>query len=316
MKGTAQEWEGCAGTRRGTGRGRQPGRGTRSVSTTILLTQRHRCVRSRSCSPCNRRLQGDGGISGGENFAGKISPSRKVANPPPPGTPPAKFSRHVTNNFTANSDAGKSCEFRHVQRCAGRREGTKTCLSATRSGCVTGIHWKEEEPSRTYQETTASCRIPGGGEIFPFRKFPLATSPPPYETPAGMCTRPGESTLGIASEDGCRALVAQPNSRPHAWGSSHPRAHLWECHWRAHPRCGMVHNEPSVRRVTALGPMQRHPDATCGHDTKRHSTTQNSTDDPAQGRAAQHKAARNGAARRETAPRGRTCTREGGGGVP
>ena len=69
------------------------------------------------------------------------------------------------------------------------------CLFATCSGCVTGMHWnaakilkvptrKQEEPSRAQYEIAASFRIPGGGEISPFRKFsrrhcPLAHLPPP-----------------------------------------------------------------------------------------------------------------------------------------
>ena len=43
----------------------------------------------------------------GENFA--VKKSGEVF-------PPAKFSRRVTNNFTANSDAREYCEFIHVQR--------------------------------------------------------------------------------------------------------------------------------------------------------------------------------------------------------
>ena len=94
-----------------------------------------------------------------ENFAmkksGEISPS-------------AKFSRRVTNNFTANSDAHEICEFRYVQRCTRQREGTEMCLFAC-SGCVTGMHWtavlprilkvpamNPERPSRAHQQTTAS----------------------------------------------------------------------------------------------------------------------------------------------------------------
>ena len=79
-------------------------------------------------------------ISEGGNFAGKFSPLRKVAPPPPR----AKFSRRVTKNFTTNSD--EYCEFRHVQRCTRRREGTKMCLFATCSGCVIGMHWNAVLP--------------------------------------------------------------------------------------------------------------------------------------------------------------------------
>ena len=71
-------------------------------------------------------VQGRGKFLGGGNFT-RIYP-------------PAKFSWRVTNNFTVNSDAGQYCEFRHVQRCTGQREGTKMCLFATCSGCVTGMH--------------------------------------------------------------------------------------------------------------------------------------------------------------------------------
>ena len=71
--------------------------------------------------------QGGGGGSGGENSQG-IFTAKKSGNI----FPTAKFSRPVTNNFTANSDAGEYCGFRHVQRCTRRREG---CLFATCSGC-------------------------------------------------------------------------------------------------------------------------------------------------------------------------------------
>ena len=60
------------------------------------------------------------------------------------------------------------------------------CLFATYSGRVTGMHWnaalpkilkvptrKQEEPSRAQYEIIASFRIPGGGEIFPFRNLPV-----------------------------------------------------------------------------------------------------------------------------------------------
>ena len=65
---------------------------------------------------------------------GKFAVDKKVANPPPPPPPPANFSRRVANNFTANADAGEDCEFRQVQRCTRRREGTKMCLFATCGG--------------------------------------------------------------------------------------------------------------------------------------------------------------------------------------
>ena len=59
-----------------------------------------------------------------EDFAGESSPLRKVAKFPPV----VKIPRHVTNKFTENSDAREYCEFRHVQRCTSRRQGTKMCL--------------------------------------------------------------------------------------------------------------------------------------------------------------------------------------------
>ena len=48
------------------------------------------------------KVQG-GGVSGGEHSVGEISPLRKVAK----SAPPAKSSQRVTNNVTANSDAGE-----------------------------------------------------------------------------------------------------------------------------------------------------------------------------------------------------------------
>ena len=64
---------------------------------------------------------------------------------------------------------------------------------------MTGMHWnavlprilevstrKEEEPSRAHQETTASFRTPGGGEIFPFGNCPLANLSPLPSVPAPL----------------------------------------------------------------------------------------------------------------------------------
>ena len=47
----------------------------------------------------------------------------EVANPPQ-----AKFSLCVTNNFTAYSDAGEYCGFRHVRWCTRQKEWAKMCL--------------------------------------------------------------------------------------------------------------------------------------------------------------------------------------------
>ena len=79
------------------------------------------------------RQSGEGRATWGRGiFAGRISPLRKMA----------KFPQRMTNIFTVNSDAGEHCKLRHVQRCTRRREGTKNCLFATGSACVTGMHWK------------------------------------------------------------------------------------------------------------------------------------------------------------------------------
>ena len=80
---------------------------------------------------------GGGGGLGGENLQGNFCHQEKWRN-----FPPSEISQRVTNNFTVNSDAGEYCEFRHVQRCTRWREGTKMCLFAKCSGCVTGMHWK------------------------------------------------------------------------------------------------------------------------------------------------------------------------------
>ena len=75
--------------------------------------------------------------TGGEGGSGgEFRRLEKWRNSPPP-----KFSRRVANTFTASSDVGQYSEFGYVQRCARRREGTKMCLFATCSGCVTGMHW-------------------------------------------------------------------------------------------------------------------------------------------------------------------------------
>ena len=76
---------------------------------------------------------------------------------PPP--PPAKFSRYVTNNFTANSDAGRSGA--HQEMTANHSKPTR----------------QYQEPSRAHQGVTASFRIPGGGETFPSEIIPVEIVP-------------------------------------------------------------------------------------------------------------------------------------------
>ena len=77
------------------------------------------------------------GESHGENFG--VQKSGELS-------PPAKSSRRMTNNFTANSDGGEYREFRNVQPCTRRREGTKMCLFPTCGGCVTGMQWNAVLP--------------------------------------------------------------------------------------------------------------------------------------------------------------------------
>ena len=65
-----------------------------------------------------------GEFLGGDNFCGENLAVKKSGEI----SPPAKFSRCVANNVAVNSDVPDYCEFRHVQRCASLREGTKMSL--------------------------------------------------------------------------------------------------------------------------------------------------------------------------------------------
>ena len=74
----------------------------------------------------------------------------------------AKFSRRVASKFAVNSDAAEYCKFRFVQRCTGRRQGTKMCLF----------------PSRAHHEISGTIQSPPGYNIKPqdsgrCRNFPL-----------------------------------------------------------------------------------------------------------------------------------------------
>ena len=59
-------------------------------------------------------------------------------------------------------------------------------IKGKRNGYITrasGSAIEGDDPSRAHQEIAASFRIPGGGEIFPFRNYPLTTLRPPYPPP-------------------------------------------------------------------------------------------------------------------------------------
>ena len=113
---------------------------------------------------------GGGGVSGGQNFTGKFSLFREVAKPPPPA-------------LFAACDQQLHCEF----RCRWIRSPLGTDSNPPKP-----IR-KQREPSRAHQEVSgtmrsppgiaASFRIPGGGEVFPFRNNPRRNCP--LATPTG-----------------------------------------------------------------------------------------------------------------------------------
>ena len=130
----------------------------------------------------------------------------------------------MTNNFTVSSDAREYCEFRHVQRCTRRREGTGMC-------------WF---PSRAHQEIPASFRIPGGGEIFPFGNYPPPPCRPivPQRTPTwqhGLCSHFDSSpyTFALQWPITKRTHANRQNTSPRVTRLScgvaphPPRLHLW-----------------------------------------------------------------------------------------
>ena len=120
--------------------------------------------------PVCHAVQGRGNFSAGENFAGKFSPLRKVANFPPQRTP-----WRVTNNFTANSDAGEYS----VYQTEGRDKDVFVCNMQWLCDWDALECRVAQDFESAHQEITASFRIPGGAELFPFQNCPLANSPPP-----------------------------------------------------------------------------------------------------------------------------------------
>ena len=97
---------------------------------------------------------------------------------------------------------------------------------------------KFQQPSRAHQEITARSRIPGGGEIFPFRNCPQAKTP----LYVGMC--------GPAEANGqhCAALHIDTNQPP-------PKplcARAPSTRWR-HEGLGRGHTWPLARVFALLG---------------------------------------------------------------
>ena len=76
----------------------------------------------------------------------------------------------MTNNFTVNSDAREYCESRHVPRSGGGNGQRYASFHPEPPR-------KYQESSGAHQERTASFRIPGGGENFPFRNYPRRNCP-------------------------------------------------------------------------------------------------------------------------------------------
>ena len=134
----------------------------------------HQALGAPSFAPVAREGQ-PSAVPGGEKYREIFAVKKRSEI-----SPPAKLLRCVTNDFTANSDAGELCEFRHVQRRTRQRE------------------------SRAHQEISGTIQSPPGHnsnlqDSWRWQKFPLPNLSPLKLSPGKFIPPPCSSILHLYS---------------------------------------------------------------------------------------------------------------------